>query len=150
DPKAVAAIVPRAFRRWTVEGLLRVALVAYTIVAVAGVPGTVLLGAWRYSYRRRGVSRPQLARWLLFGASCLCALVAVETSAAVFRAWMHRLPTLPTTFAQSSEPEDISIVVIGGSSALGEPFRSRVSVGQIVAWQLQEALPKIRFNLEVL
>jgi hypothetical protein len=41
-------------------------------------------------------------------------------------------------------------VVLGGSSALGEPYRPWLSVGQIVAWQLQEAIPDRRFTCEIL
>src|SRR5262249_35478360 len=36
------------------------------------------------------------------------------------------------------------------SSALGEPYRPWLSVGQIVAWQLQEAIPDRRFACEIL
>jgi hypothetical protein len=62
---------------------------------------------------------------------------------------MHRLPALPTEFA-AAPPEECRIVVLGGSSALGEPYRPWLSVGQIVAWQLQRAVPGRRFECEIL
>ncbi len=40
--------------------------------------------------------------------------------------------------------------MLGGSSALGEPFRPWISVGQIVAWRLQEALPARSVELDIL
>ena len=62
---------------------------------------------------------------------------------------MHRFPALPTTF-EASPPDEYRIVVLGGSSALGEPYRPWLSVGQIVAWQLQQAIPDRRFECEIL
>ena len=81
--------------------------------------------------------------------ACLVSLVVLEIGSAAWRGWMHRLPALPTTFEPSS-PDEYRIVVLGGSSALGEPFRPWLSVGQIVAWQLQEAVPGRRFECEIL
>ena len=51
---------------------------------------------------------------------------------------------------EPSPPEEYRIVVLGGSSALGEPYRPWLSVGQIVAWQLQQAVPGRRFECEIL
>ncbi len=39
---------------------------------------------------------------------------------------------------------------MGGSSALGEPYRPWLSVGQIVAWQLQQAAPDRRVECDVI
>ena len=49
-----------------------------------------------------------------------------------------------------SPPEEYRIVVLGGSSALGEPYRPWLSVGQIVAWQLGEKVKGRRFECEIL
>src|SRR5205823_6302316 len=62
--------------------------------------------------------------------------------------WVHRLPVLPTRFP-ASPPNETSIVVIGSSSASGFPYHPWLSIGQIVAWQLEEALPGRRFIADV-
>ena len=81
--------------------------------------------------------------------SCLVALLLLELGAAGWRAWMHRFPALPTRFA-ASPPDEYRIVVLGGSSASGEPYWPWLSVGQIVAWQLSEAVADRRFDCEIL
>ena len=58
-------------------------------------------------------------------------------------------PALPTRFAASPR-EEYRIVVLGGSSASGEPFWPWLSVGQIVAWRLSEAVADRRFACEIL
>ncbi|MGB0066641.1 MAG: hypothetical protein WBQ11_01240, partial [Isosphaeraceae bacterium] len=55
----------------------------------------------------------------------------------------------PTSFPDPDTGE-YRIVVLGGSSAMGEPFRPWLSVGQIVAWRLQRAVPTRRFELDIL
>ena len=99
--------------------------------------------------RRTGRIRPAILRGFAVCLVCLISLVVLELGSAAWRGWMHRFPALPTTFKPSS-PEEYRIVVLGGSSALGEPYRPWLSVGQIVAWQLQEAVPDRRFECEIL
>ena len=94
------------------------------------------------------VPRPIAARLWLLCASSLISLGGVELAAAVWLAWLHRLPVLPTRLAESP-PDEASIVVIGESSARGYPYQPWLSVGQIVAWQLQQALPGRRFTVDV-
>ena len=43
----------------------------------------------------------------------------------------------------------MSVVVLGESSAVGVPYESWFSVGKIVAWQLEQAIPGKRFRLEL-
>jgi tetratricopeptide (TPR) repeat protein len=136
-------------RRWT-EAFLRSLLMGYLGVSVV-VPLLLLtsvIGLLRA--RRRGRRRPWLARLgLLCGALGLCVL-ALELTAKAWLAWEHRMPHLPTTFAQPATPDDpLSLVVIGGSSALGYPYNPTVSVGQIVAWQIEEAIPGRRVLLDI-
>ena len=40
--------------------------------------------------------------------------------------------------------------MLGGSSALGEPYRPWISPGQIVAWRLEQAFPERRFECEIM
>src|SRR5262249_53892462 len=93
---------------------------------------------------RRGILRA-LAACL----ACIVSLIALELGSAAWRGWMHRLPSLPTAF-EPSPPGEYRILVLGGSSALGEPYRPWLSVGQIVAWQLQQAVPDRRIECEIL
>ena len=99
--------------------------------------------------RRNGKIRPALLRGFAICLVSLVSLIGLEFSSAAWRGWMHRFPALPATFEPSS-PDDYRIVVLGGSSALGEPYRPWLSVGQIVAWQLQESVPGRRFECEIL
>ena len=62
---------------------------------------------------------------------------------------MHRYPRLPTEFV-ASPPDEYRIVVLGGSSAAGEPYWPWLSVGQIVAWKLSEAVADRQFPCEIL
>ena len=39
--------------------------------------------------------------------------------------------------------------MIGGSSALGYPYNPTLSIGQIVAWQIEQALPGKRVVLDI-
>jgi hypothetical protein len=149
NPADVNAITPKIARRLAVEGILRLMLVVYALVATAAIPGTLIVGGLLYRARRQGSKHLWLARAFALCLSCLLALIGVETAATARRSWTHRMPPLPTRFPESDDQE-VSIVVIGGSSALGEPYRPWVSVGQLVAWRLQEAHPERRFHLEIL
>jgi len=79
----------------------------------------------------------------------LFSLVLLELGSTVWTIWMHRFPRLPVSFP-AADSNSFRIVVLGGSSALGEPYRPWLSVGQIVAWQLEQADPTRRFECEIL
>src|SRR5262249_20958229 len=119
-------------------GLFLVSLIATPILAV------ILLRS-----RADRQRRPLFARGLLIAVSCLLSLAMLELGSSVWHAWMHRFPKLPVSFP-SDEPGSFRIVVLGGSSALGEPYRPWVSPGQIIAWRLAKALPAQRFECEIL
>jgi hypothetical protein len=140
---------PRMVRRGMIEALLRTVLVGYCALVLAAVVGTPLLFWLASRSRRSGRVRPWILRACAIGLACLVSLVLLEATSAAWRGWMHRFPALPTTFEPSS-PEEYRILVLGGSSALGEPYRPWLSVGQIVAWQLQEAAPSRRVECQIL
>lgn len=144
-------VLPPEARRVIFEVMFRVVLIAYSALAVAGVVGTPLLVFLASRSRRRSGGRTGRGwlRMLTACAACLVALVALETGSAAWRAWLHRMPVLPTKF-EPSPPGEYRIVVLGGSSALGEPYRPWLSVGQIVAWQLGLAVPDRRFECQIL
>jgi hypothetical protein len=141
------AELPRAARREIIEIFLRVVFILFAALAVTSLAAVPLLGWLSLRARRARLSRPRLKRAFLLSLSCLFAVGFAELVAARWRAWMHRLPRLPVKFAPAP-PEEYRIVVLGGSSALGEPYRPWLSVGQIVAWQLQQAIPNRRFECE--
>jgi len=142
-------LLPRPVLRALVEALLRTILIVYCVVLLISFAGTPLLGWLVARARRRRQVRPAVARGFLISLSCLVSLVLLELGSTGWRAWMHRLPALPAKFAATT-PEECRIVVLGGSSALGEPYRPWLSVGQIVAWRLQQAITGRRFECEIL
>lgn len=142
-------ILSRDVRRGMGEALLSGAIILRTglvLVSVVGLP----LAAWS-ALVSRGRGRPAgwAGRAFLMGLSCLSSLIALELGAAIVLAWIHRFPVLPMTFP-AEDPGVYRILVLGESSALGEPYRGTVSIGKIVAWKLAEAAPKRRFELETL
>ena len=96
-----------------------------------------------------GKGSSAVVRVFLLCFSCLFSLAALEIGSAAWRTWMHRLPVLPTSFPDPDAGE-YRIVVLGGSSAMGEPFRPWLSVGQVVAWQLQRAVPSAGSSSDIL
>jgi Tetratricopeptide repeat len=140
---------PRSLRRAITEVFLGAILVVYSVLLLSALLGTPLLAwLWKRSRSKREVRRG-LERGFLAGLSCLFSILLLELGSAAWLAWMHRFPALPATFDPAS-PEEYRIVVLGGSSALGEPYRPWLSVGQIVAWQLGEKVKGRRFECEIL
>jgi hypothetical protein len=141
--------LPRAVLRGMTEAVLRAVLVVY-IALVLGALAAFPLFVWRaVRSRRPAPTSRRVLRALAASLACLLSLIGLELGAAVWRTWMHRFPALPTTF-EAKPRDEYRIVVLGGSSALGEPYCPWLSVGQIVAWQLQQAIPERRFECEIL
>jgi hypothetical protein len=141
-------LFPQPLGRHLTEWFLRGLLVGYAATLVTALLGTFGLALYLNRERRRRVRRPIAARLWLLAASSLIGLAGVELGAALWLAWAHRLPVLPTRFAEPP-PGETSIVVIGSSSAHGFPYHPWLSVGQIVAWQLEKALPGRRFDADI-
>ena len=138
---------PRHYPRYLAIGFLEAFLAGYFIVLTAVVLAMVILGSVVWRSR----SRSKAARWLLLCGSIVLGLVMAEAAAAVWLSWIHRLPSLPHRFAEPAHPDDeILIVVIGESSALGVPYDDWLSVGTIVGRELQKAIPAHHFRVEVL
>ena len=79
-------------------------------------------------------------RGFLIALSCLVSLILLELGSTAWRGWMHRFPDAAGELF-AAPAEEFRIVVLGGSSALGEPYRPWLSVGQIVAWRLAGGHP---------
>lgn len=140
---------PPAVRARVVEWFLRGVLVGYCALFVLAGPGTLLLGVWTVRAWKRRAFRAWMGRGVLAGLSLLLGMALMETGAALWGAWAHRMPALPTRFPASPAGE-IHIAVIGESSAMGDPFGPWLSVGQIVGWQLEQALPGRKVRVSVL
>src|SRR4051794_38445582 len=98
-PYWLTVAVPRGFVRGLTVGLLWGVLAAYLaglVVAPIGVAASVAL-IRRARRERRPWQGP--ARVLMLCASCLLGAALLETGAAAYRAWVYRLPDLPTRFA---------------------------------------------------
>ena len=133
-------LYPWPVRRALMEWLLRGVLAVYWVMIWVAVPGTILFSLLIFCARRRRAMRSFLGKPLLLSISTLMSWVMIEAGAAGMERWIHRMSHLPE---QLTKPADgsIEVAVIGESSARGEPFHPRLSIGQIVAWQLEEALP---------
>jgi hypothetical protein len=141
--------VPYRITRQIAIGFLQVVRIAYGVLVVAVPLGLVFLSIRLARARQRGAIPLVSARLLLLCASTLVGFVLLEAAAAFWLAWVHRLPDLPTRFAAKA-PNEIHLVVIGESSARGFPYYPWLSVGKIVAWQLERALPGRTVHLEEL
>jgi hypothetical protein len=119
-----------------------------------GISGWLVWQMWRQEQKSsafRPRRKSQAVRWLVLCASCICGLVFAEAAAGAWLAWLHRLPALPTRFADPPlAGGEFSIVVIGESSALGVPYDNWLSVGTIVGRSLEQAIPNGRFRVDVL
>jgi hypothetical protein len=141
-------VLPRPVRRELTEALLQSVLCIYAALFCAALIGTVTLGGMLARSRFEGETRSLIVRSFAASVSCAGALFLLEIGSAGWRSWLHRFPALPTHFA-ASPPDLYRIVVLGESSASGEPYWPWLSVGQIVAWQLSQKVGDRRFECDV-
>ena len=143
-------LFPREPGRRLTELFLRSLLIAYMSVVVL-IPLVLAVSVWLLiRARQRGQRRPMGARLALLCGSAGLAVLGLELAASAWLAWVHRLPHLPTDFPRSATVGDeVSLVVIGGSSAMGYPYDPTISIGQIVAWKLEQARPGRRVDLDI-
>ena len=156
--------------RW----LIREGSIAFLWALLAGyalaVPAVVVGGVWSFraaARARRRQDRAALvraARGLLLASSGLACVLLMELGSEIKRRWSERIPALPTRFADSPDRrsagsgpagsgspavEGIDLVVVGESSALGEPYHPWLSVGQVVGWQLERIFPGREIRVEI-
>ncbi len=150
--------------------------ILYVAMAVLSFLGVlVLLPLWLRG-RRTGKIGPVAARALLLCGSLSLGVVLAEAASAAWQKRQSALtpmpvggfgpaeesesswrlpasledPELPTRFPDSADDRTIDIAVVGESSAEGVPFQKWLSVGKIVAWQLEQAIPARPVRLNVL
>jgi len=148
---------PRLLMRYVAGAFLATILAGYPLVLAAAVLGAAILGGMIGWVGRRGAIkrgfwlRGKAARWLLLCASVVIGSVLAEAAAAAWLAWIHRMPALPGQFVEpETSNNEIGIVVIGESSALGVPYERWLSLGAIIGRELERAIPPRRFRVEIL
>jgi hypothetical protein len=175
----LVVIVPRWLIRrvaiaflWT---LLALDTLAVPAVLVGGVWSFLAAArAWK-RHDRTGLARAM--RWVLLASSCLAGVIAMELISEIVVQWAYQIPELPTRFATApdrpsprprpaspdawnraastttrsdrSAGDGLYLVVVGESSARGEPYQPWVSVGQIVGWQLERVFPGRKILVDV-
>jgi hypothetical protein len=169
-------VIPRSIRRFVADVFLYALLYVYALILVAAPLGVIVAGILVVRARRRGLFRPDYARLLSLSVSCLLGLGLLDASASAWLAWTHRapslpelqalpdpspkLPRLPTEFDEESSLKTagsgsdnaapLELVVLGESSARGEPYDPWLSIGQILEWQLSGIFPERRVHAEIL
>ncbi len=161
---------------WEAELIFLIALkIAYQVAAALSLVGTLVLGFLFVRQPGRGARRTRLARGLSLCVALLCSLLVSESVCAAWISRLHRStavpigglaaaehaaprlrfsPFIPQIDLRSNFPDppgdrEIDLVVVGGSSAQGVPYDRWVSIGKIVAWKLQAAIPNRPIRLHV-
>lgn len=143
--------LPPTARRRIAVGFLDGCLLAYGI----GLAGSLLGGAWSISRiirgRRYRARRPRSARVLLFCCANLCAVAFLEIAAWGLAAY-GRIPPNPPAIpplvpSAASGNNTLTLLVLGESSAEGQPFQPWFSIGHVIARQLERARPGRKVEL---
>ena len=141
--------------RWL---FLRVAIVflwfllgAFSLGLPAAMIGTVWSSLTLTRARRRldREGKVRAMRWVLLASSCLASLIVVEVVAWIMVERSYRIPEPRTRFANPPDRSVLKIVVLGESSARGDPYQPWVSVGQIVGWQMERVIPGRKVDVDV-
>ena len=162
---------------WRTELILLITLeIAYGLSLLLAGVAIPVLGFRYFGGRRQGLERPGAARGLLCATSVLIGLLAAEAVIAVRQhesqsatvvpvtgqpsdavespPWRFPVASgkigLPTQFSEKPTEGGIDLVVMGESSAEGVPFRDWLSIGAIVKWQLEKAIPGLDIRLTIL
>ena len=94
--------MPRDLGRLWTERFLRGMLIVYPSLLVF-TPLSLVVSAWiLLRYRRQGRRAPRLSRLCLASGSAALSILMMELAAAAWLAWEHRLPVLPTKFADQA------------------------------------------------
>jgi lysophospholipase L1-like esterase len=149
--------------------------VAYWHMVVLTFVGALVLGFLLFSGRRQR-RHPIVSRGFLLCVSFIFGLIAAETTSAVWQRRSHErtavpvgglreealrkqssrtalIPRdikLPTAFPDGKADSEIDLLVVGESSAEGVPYNYWVSIGKIIGWQLEEAIPGRPIRVETL
>ena len=147
----------RSLLRRAAIGFLVALEAAYIIGVVALLAGTFACGALLRRARRNRAKWQTWARGLLLCVCSLLALGSAELATGLQRWWNQRSELmvgaerdLPERFAEPESANELTLAVLGESSAFGTPFERWFSIGKIVAWQLELAVPGRKVRVEML
>src|SRR6185312_10176081 len=148
-PPWFRVLIPRTSLLHVLARLIEAARSAY-IVALLVLPAAIIVLAIALMLvRRRGAPRTWLARALALCAALTSGMALAEgISAARLAAMRVPPPRLKDDFPDRPGDRTVDVVVLGESSARGDPYHEWLSVGEIVAWKLREAIPDRSFVVE--
>src|SRR5262249_25560589 len=150
-PPWFRVLLPDTAELHSTIALLRAARPVYLALVMAVPAALVLLGVAMAVARRRRAHAPGLARALAVGLSLALGMAVPEgVSAARLAAMRVPIPRLRTRFPDPPGDRIVDVVVLGESSAAGVPYDEWLSVGEMVAWPLREALPHREFPVTTL
>ena len=177
-PPWLSLFTPRWLVRGAKIAFLQTFLVGLGLAIPTSILGLFASTSAIVLFRARGrrASIGAAGRWALLCGSVLLGLSFMELSTTILRQRKYRLADLPTRFSEPGPGQavekaasippasplaaaeygpggarrTISLVVVGESSARGEPYHPWVSVGQLVAWQLQRVFPEAEIRVEIL
>jgi hypothetical protein len=155
---------------WVFPAAAVILLWLLLLVFLVALPGVAGAGWYAIVAVRRGLRLRDKAllerglRFSLLASTCLAGVIAMEVFSVAKLRSEQRLPKLPVQFdspsrtrsgpapdaterstagpgAEARAAGELYLAVVGESSARGEPYQPWLSVGQIVGWQLEQALP---------
>jgi hypothetical protein len=162
---------------WQTELVLLIGIeIVYGVALFAAGVAVPVLSYRCLAAKRRGQARPLIARWLLCATSILIGLLAAEVAIVVRENRLARAKVMPVPidpqesrksaagrlppsrekiglrqhFPEESTQGSFDLVVMGESSAEGVPFQKWLSIGKIVKWQLEKAIPGLNVRLTIL
>ncbi len=154
-------LIPRSVRRPVIDAFLAGLLVAHAVVWVFAAAGTIVFAIVVVHSRKRFLNkiRGSRLRSIVFGlfvlaVSCLLGSFALEGAARLWWNYLYGSPAHPyvpelSAKLAAAEPGSIRLLVLGESSAEGEPYHPWLSVGQIVAWKLEQAIPGLKVETDI-
>jgi hypothetical protein len=154
--------LPGWVRRRIVRVFLQSLLASYVLGWVAlCVALTLAVRRARRALRQREARPMWVARTLAVCAVFAVAAIGLETTSAAYAAWQRRIPRPPkippgTEFVPTradhlgkSNDRSLYLVVLGESSARGEPYHPWLSIGQILGWELERVFPGRKIEVDI-
>lgn len=145
--------MPRPLERRLILGFLHLARWSYALVLVMAPLGAALSFVALVRFRARRRPWHHWARLFLVCGSFSFMILPSEYLAGRWLRHQQRIPRLPEWVETQPTDQDgagsLSLVVIGGSTAEGQPYHPRVSPGLLVATLLEPLLDGRRVDLDI-
>jgi tetratricopeptide (TPR) repeat protein len=139
-------------RRGVNIGVLHGCLIAYGAGWIAALIGAPIAAYRVFRGRIRRVKATLAARFLLLAITILVCCGLLEFGAWGLSVRARRpapIPPIPPPNVPqgASRSDDLTLLVLGESSAEGQPFEPWFSIGQVLAWQMEKAQPGRKVNV---